>query len=277
MYRHHVLDGAPLLIAHRGGAGLAPENTLAAFMNAVSEWHADMMELDVQATADGHCVVIHDETVDRTTNGTGAVAGITLGALQRLDAGYNFTRDGGRTYPFRDRGVRIPTFAELLQALPDMRFTVEVKAGAAQAPLFRTIDYYDARERVIVAGMYERDRTQFVDYRGAVSASGEELKRFLYRHAFRLGRLKPPRADVVQTCESYRGQTIVSPRFVRVLKRHGIPVHVWTVNEVADMHRLLDWGVEGLITDRPDILGTVLHERVGRPLAPGHAAGTGGA
>jgi len=270
MHRHTVLDGAPLLIAHRGGAGLAPENTLAAFLNGARTWSADMIELDVQATSDGHCVVIHDDTVDRTTNGSGPVAAMTLGKLQQLDAGYRFTRDDGASFPFRDRGVRVPTLHEVLAALPDMRFTVEVKAGAAQAALFDTIRYFDARDRVVVAGMYERDRTQFCEYRGAVSASGEELKAFLYRHALRLGRFRPPRADVVQTCESYRGRTIVTKRFVHTLRRCGIPVHVWTVNDPADMHRLLDWGVEGIITDRPDVLGRLLHERAGRPLAPGH-------
>ncbi|HSJ09602.1 MAG TPA: glycerophosphodiester phosphodiesterase [Longimicrobiales bacterium] len=268
--RHAVLDGAPLLIAHRGGGGLAPENTLAAFENGAHVWGADMIELDVQSTVDGHCVVMHDDDVDRTTSGTGAVAGMTLGQLQRLDAGHHFTRDGGRTFPFRERGVRVPTLHEVLEALPGMRFTVEVKAGAAQTPMFETIRHFNARDRVIVAGMYERDRTQFVDYRGAVSASGEELKAFLYRHAFRMGRFTPPRADVVQTCESYEGRRIVTPRFVRTLRARGIPVHVWTVNDPADMNRLLDWGVEGLLSDFPDVLGRVLHERVGRPLAPGH-------
>ncbi|MEJ2679856.1 MAG: glycerophosphodiester phosphodiesterase family protein, partial [Gemmatimonadota bacterium] len=121
-----VLAGGPLLIAHRGGAGLAPENTMAAFRQAVDRWPVDMMELDVHATADGHCVVIHDPTVDRTTNGQGVVAALSLAELQTLDAGYRFELDGEQ--PFRDRGVRIPTLDEVLDALPDMRLTIEVKA-----------------------------------------------------------------------------------------------------------------------------------------------------
>jgi glycerophosphoryl diester phosphodiesterase len=272
MRRHAVLDGAPLLIAHRGGSGLAPENTLAAFLNGARQWGADMIELDVRASLDGECIVIHDDTVERTTDGTGAVAGMSLAALRELDAGYRFTRDGGSTFPFRGTGVVIPTFDEVLAALPDMRFTVEVKTGAAQAPLFAAIRRHNAMDRVIAAGMHERDRTQFSGYRGAVSASTEEMRRFYFRYRLGAARFFPPRADVVQAPEEWGGRRIVTRSFVRALAAAGIPVHVWTVDTTADMERLLDWGVEGIITDRPDVLGRLLHQRTGRPLAPGHSS-----
>jgi glycerophosphoryl diester phosphodiesterase len=266
---HAVLAGAPLLIAHRGGSAVAPENTLAACLSAADTWNADMIELDVHASADGHCVVIHDATVDRTTDGTGAVATMRLGELRELDAGYRFTPDG-TTFPFRGTGVGIATMDEVLEALPGMRFTVEVKTGGAQAPLFEAIERHGARERIIAAGMYDADRTQFSNYRGAVSVSTEELRRFYARYRLGVGRFFPPRADVVQVPEAWEGQRIVSRRFVRVLHGAGIPVHVWTVDNAGDMHRLLDWGVAGILTDRPDVLGRVLHERTGRPLMPAH-------
>src|SRR5262245_46925820 len=120
---HPVLAGGPLLIAHRGGSGLAPENTMAAFTRAVELWQPDMFELDVHASADGACVVIHDPTIDRTTNGAGPVASRSLAELQSYDAGYRFTADGGRTFPFRNQGVRIPTLDEVLSAFPDLRIT----------------------------------------------------------------------------------------------------------------------------------------------------------
>jgi glycerophosphoryl diester phosphodiesterase len=271
-HRHSVLQGAPLLIAHRGGSALAPENTLAAFEVGAHTWGADMTELDVHATADGHCVVIHDATVDRTTDGTGEVAAMTLAQLRELDAGHRYTRDG-RTYPFRGRGVTVPTFEEVLEALPAMRFTVEVKDGRAQRPLFDAIRRFNARDRVIAAGMHERDRTLFPEYRGAVSGSTEELKRFYVRYRLGLARFFPPRADVVQVPERWRGMRLVTPRLVSALAKFDVPVHVWTVDVPADMHRLLDWGVEGIITDRPDVLGRVLHERTGRPLTEAHRAG----
>ncbi|HEX6308808.1 MAG TPA: glycerophosphodiester phosphodiesterase [Longimicrobiales bacterium] len=270
MSRHSVLAGAPLLIAHRGGSGLAPENTLVAFLNAAHRWAADMVELDVHATADGHCVVMHDATVDRTTDGSGAIAAKTLAELRDLDAGFHFTPDDGRTYPFRGCGVSVPTMEEVLEALPSIRFTVEVKAAAAQAPLFAAIRRFNASGRVIAAGMYDRDRTLFGTYDGAISGSLEELKPFWLRHRLHLGWLRRPAADVVQIPEIWEGRRLVTQRFARDLQRHGVPLHVWTVNDPADMRRLLDWGVSGILSDRPDILGRVLHERVARPLAPGH-------
>jgi glycerophosphoryl diester phosphodiesterase len=270
MSRHAVLEGAPLLVAHRGGSGLAPENTLAAFRNAVETWGADMIELDVHASRDGHCVVIHDATVDRTTDRSGRVEELTIAQLRDLDAGYCFTRDRGASHPFRGRGVSISTIDDVFEALPHTRFTVEVKAGAAQAPLFAAIRRFDAQQRVIVAGMHERDRTMFSEYRGAVSASTEEMRRFYIRHRLGVGRFFPPRADVVQAPEMYDGRRVVTRRLVRELAARDIPVHVWTVDDPADMNRLLDWGVEGIITDRPDVLGRVLHERTGRLLTAAH-------
>jgi glycerophosphoryl diester phosphodiesterase len=266
---HPVLQGGPLLIAHRGGSALMPENTLAAFQHAAQRWQADMIELDVRASADGHCVVIHDATVDRTTNGRGLVAQKSLAELQELDAGYQFSRDGGRTFPLRGQGVRIPTIAEVFEALPAMRFTVELKSADAQAPLFRAITEHGLTERVIAAGERNAYRTIFHTYGGPKSASLEEAMPFFLLHRCRLARLGRVPADVVQTCEIYRGRRILSPRLVRDFHRAGVLVHVWTVNEMADMTRLLDWGVDGLVTDHPDRLAELLHERVRRSRPPG--------
>lgn len=259
------MTGSTLLIAHRGGAKLAPENTMRAFHQASKDWASDMIELDVRATADGQCVVIHDETVDRTTDGTGPVAGLTLAELQSLDAGYRFTRDGGRTHPFRGQDIRVPTIDQVLTELPRMRFTVEVKAGAAQGPLFASIQRHDATHRVIAAGIHDRDRSMFGEYEGALSASSEQITRFYIAHKARLGRLWGVPADVVQVPEYDRGRRVVSERFIRDLHAQGIEVHVWTVDDPSDMHRLLDWGVDGILSDRPDLLARVLTQREGRP------------
>lgn len=268
-----VLQGGPLLIAHRGGAGLAPENTLAAFTNAATAWAADMVELDVHATADGHCVAIHDPTVDRTTDGTGAVAAMPLARLAEFDAGFRFTTDGGATFPFRGRGVRVPTIEQLFEALPEpMRFTIEVKAAAAQAPLFDAIERFGIAHRVVAAGMYDRDRTLFHRHRGAISASTEQVRAWIIARRLRVEPLLATRFDVVQVPETHESTRVVDPAMIRALHRRGVPVHVWTVNEPDDMERLLDWDVDGLVTDRPDLLGRVLHARGQRPLAPGHAA-----
>ena len=272
---HPVLEGGPLLIAHRGGSALAPENTLPAFLSAARTWGADMMELDVHATADGHCVVIHDATVDRTSDGSGAVADMSLAQLSEFDAGYHFTRDGGVTFPFRAKGVRVPSIVEVFEALPEMRYTIEVKHGSAQRPLFDAIERFGVAHRVVAAGMYDRDRTQFARHRGAVSASTEQARTFITAHRLHVERFIATPFDVVQLPETHNGNRVVTPRLVRALHRRGIPLHVWTVNEAADMERLLDWGIDGIVTDRPDILGRVLHGRAGRPLAVGHAETTG--
>ena len=258
----------PRWVAHRGAGKLAPENTLAAFESAARDWAADMIELDVHSTADGHCVVMHDPAVERTTDGSGRIARLTLAELQQLDAGYRFTPDGGRTFPFRGRGVRVPTFDEVLRALPAMRFTVEVKAGEAQAGLFEAITRHRAHQRVIAAGMYDADRTAFAAYPGALSASSEQLRRFYIAHRLGVGRWVRLPAHVVQVCETWGGRRVLTPRLVRDLHHQGVHVHVWTVNDEADMHRLLDWGVDGILSDFPDRLARVLHQRTGRPLPP---------
>ncbi|MGQ0560971.1 MAG: glycerophosphodiester phosphodiesterase [Gemmatimonadota bacterium] len=266
---HPVFSRTPMLVAHRGGAGLKPENTLAAFLDADAVWRADMIELDVHATADGHCVVIHDPTVNRTTNGSGPVAAMSLDELQSLDAGFRFTPDGGRSFPFRGQGIRVPTIDEVLAALPAMPLTVEVKTAGAQLPFFRAISEYRATDRVVAAGERNSFRTLFGAYRGPISASLEQAKQFYLLHRMRMTRLSRMRADVVQMPEYYRGRRMLTPRLVRDLHACGIRIQLWTVNDSADMHRLLDWGVDGLISDFPDRLARVLHERVGRPLPPG--------
>ena len=119
-------NSRPLVFAHRGGGGLYPENTLEAFKYSVS-MGVDVLELDVHSTSDGTLVVMHDSQVDRTTNGSGQVNQMTLVQLKKLDAGYGFTPDGGKTYPYRGRGITIPTLQEVFDALPDKTFNIEPK------------------------------------------------------------------------------------------------------------------------------------------------------
>ncbi|MFO7259590.1 MAG: glycerophosphodiester phosphodiesterase [bacterium] len=270
---HPAVARRPQFIAHRGGAGLYPENTLHAFRRAVEDWAVDAVELDVHATADGHCVVIHDPTVDRTTDGAGRVADLTLAELQRLDAGYRFTPDGGRTFPYRGQGLRIPTIDEVLAELPShITVIAEVKARAAQAPLFEAVRRAGAEQRVIAAGMRDADRDLFSQYPGPTSASLEQIRRFVILHRLRLWRLWRPPVDVVQMPEYWNGRRVLTPGLVAALHASGLPVQVWTVDETADMERLLDWGVDGILTDRPDRLAAVLVGRGARRPPPGLTA-----
>lgn len=114
-------------IAHRGGAGLSPENTIYAFSRAVNTFGADVIEMDVWSSRDGHLVVFHDRIVDRTTNGSGKITSMPLSEIKRLDAAFNFTTDGGLTYPMRGRGITVPTLREVFEALPGVRMNIEIQ------------------------------------------------------------------------------------------------------------------------------------------------------
>jgi glycerophosphoryl diester phosphodiesterase len=229
--------------------------------------------MDVHPTRDGEIVVIHDATLDRTTSGSGPVAEHSLEEIREVDAGYHFTPDGGATYPYRGKGIRVPTLAEVLAAFPSARLNVEIKDGRAQEGVWRLVQEAGATQRVLIAAGRRANRSRFAHYSGPVSASEEELRAFYVRHRLHLSRLYHPPVDAFQMPERHGNLQVVSPRLVREAHAKNVAVHVWTVDAVEDMQRLLSWGVDGLVTDRPDRLARVLHERVGRPLPSGPQPG----
>lgn len=261
------LAGAPLLIAHRGGSALAPENTLLAFERALAWWGADVLELDVQPTSDGEIVVFHDATLDRTTDGTGPVAAQSLAAIRQLDAGFRFTSDGV-DFPFRDRGIRVSTLTEVLEAFPGVRVNIEIKDGRAQERVWESIRETAAMDRVLIAAGSTRNRARLVGYPVPVSAGREEIAPFLAQLRLPV-RPYTPDVDALQVPDVWQGRQVLSAKLVEAAHARNIPVHVWTVDAPALMRRYLDWGVDGIVTDRPDLLGRILHERIGRPLPPG--------
>jgi glycerophosphoryl diester phosphodiesterase len=269
---HRYLAGAPLLIAHRGGSALAPENTLTAYRQALDWWGADLLETDVQPTRDGDALVIHDPTVDRTSDGTGPVAELTVAELKELDAGFRFTPDGA-TFPFRGAGVRFSTLREVLTALPHARVNVEIKDGRAQAAVWDTVHDLGAQHRVLIAAGDRRNRSRFASYAGPRSAGAQDLYAFYAVHLARAQRLHAPSIDAFQMPDRRNGRQVLNPRWVREAHARNVAVHVWTIDEPADMRRLLEWGVDGIITDRPDRLARLLHETRGRPLPPGPPPG----
>lgn len=242
---------------------------MTAFRRALEWWRADILELDVQPTRDGEAVVFHDATVDRTTDGSGPVAGLTLEQLRRLDAGYGFSSDGGLTFPFRSTGVSISTLAEVLAELPHARINVEIKDARAQERVRESIRGAGAEHRVLVAAGKRSNRSRLSSYPGAISASGEELRAFYAAYRLGAARLYPLKVDALQMPERYGGLQVLSPGLVRAAHDRNVAVHVWTVDEEADMRRLLAWGVDGIVTDFPDRLARVLHETTGRPFPPG--------
>ena len=264
---HPYLAGSPLLIAHRGGAGLAPENTLEAFRSAVEEWGADMLEMDVRSTRDGVVVVIHDETVDRTTDGSGRVRDFTFQELQELDAGFRFRDPRGRP-TFQGNGVRVPRFEDVLEAFPTVRINVETKDEFSAPGLVEIILRHGAQDRVLVASEWEKNRRSVVGYPGPWGASRSHLTRFLFLIHTPFGRWYTPACEALQLPETHRGVRLLTSRFIREAHRRNLPLHVWTVDDPDDMRRLLALGVDGIQTDRPDLLAPILSEVAGRPPAP---------
>lgn len=247
---------------------MSPENTLEAFRVAVERWGADMLEMDVRRSRDGQVMVIHDATVDRTTDGSGTVASLSAAQIQELDAGARFRDPRGRA-SFRDRGVVVPRFEEVLQAFPRMRLNVEAKEEAVAAPLVEAVRRHGAEHRVLVAAEREGDRRSVRGYPGPWGASRRQVARFWLLHRLPWGAGYVPGADILQVPDRWRGLPVVTPRFVRAAHARNLPVQVWTVDDPERMRRLLAMGVDGIQTDRPDLLARVLHEETGRPFPPG--------
>ena len=263
--RPYTTHDAPLFFAHRGGALLRPENTMLAFEHGAS-FGADALELDLQLTRDGELVVIHDSLVERTTDGSGPVASYTLDELRRLDAGYRFTTDGGATFPYRGQGLTIPTLREVFERFPSLRINMDLKESTPEREerLWRLLQEMDAVERVMIGSFDYAPMTRFralTTGRVATGATRREIGWFLTRyHSRLLGRLRPA-FDALQVPETQRGFRIVTPGMIAAAHRLNLDVHVWTVDKPADMRRLLSWGADGIMSDRPDLLAQALTER----------------
>lgn len=254
----------PLVFAHRGGGGLYPENTLEAFKYS-AEMGVDVLELDVHSTSDGMLVVMHDALVDRTTDGAGRVNQMTLAELKKLDAGFKFTPDGGNTFPFRGKGITIPTLQEIFDALPEKTFNVEPKQAepSITTPLCEIIRARKMTEKVIVGSF----RQQAIDeFRArcaevATAATPAEVRDFLALYKIGLGATYRPPMQVLQVPQRLGALQIVTNDFVETAAKLNLKVHVWTINETEDMKRLIEMRVDGIMTDYPDRLLKLLGDR----------------
>jgi glycerophosphoryl diester phosphodiesterase len=259
----------PLVIAHQGGDGLWPSNTLYAFERAAA-MGVDVLELDIHATADGVLVAMHDETVDRTTNGTGAITALSWADLRGLDAGYRWSPDGGQSYPYRGRDITVPSLEELFQAFPDYPLNIEIKQAepSIAAPFCDLIREYDAAGRILVGSFSQSALDEFQRTCPEVATGGSERDvraLFFLSKALSAGLISPDYV-AVQVPEESGGLTVLTPGFIRAAHGRNLQVHAWTINEPADMSRLLDLGVDGIITDYPDRLLALL----GRPAPVAH-------
>jgi glycerophosphoryl diester phosphodiesterase len=252
---------SPLVFAHRGGGGLYPENTLEAFQYS-AQMGVDVLELDIHSTADGKLVVIHDSTVHRTTDGNGKVNEITLTELKKLDAGYQFSRDGGQTFPFRGKNLTVPTLEEIFAAFPRKIFNVEMKQSAPSIakPLCQILRERKMTAKVIVGSFRQTALDEFRQECSEVATSASPLeagKFLLYQKSGLAENYRPP----MQALQVPRkiGIEILTKDFVESAHRQNLKVHVWTINETSEMQRLLNLGVDGIITDYPDRLLKLLN------------------
>ena len=251
----------PLVFAHRGGAKLAPENTMPALDNGI-RLGADGLEIDVQLSADGVPVVIHDQTLDRTTDRTGPINALTAAELARVDAGYRFELDGA--HPFRGQGIGVPLLDNVLAKYPHTRVIIEMKGG--QPELARavgaSIRKAGAIDRICVGSFYQGsvDAIRAEHPEVTTSASQSEARWTLHRSWVRWPWITKQPYVAFQVPEYAGRMRVVSPAFVRQVHKQGHVLQVWVVNERDDIRRLLDWGVDGIISDRPDIAVTTRDE-----------------
>ncbi len=251
----------PRVFAHRGGRALGPENTIAAFERGLATG-ADGLELDVHLSSDGVVVVCHDPTLDRTTDATGAVNRRTAAELSRVDAGCRWVDAGGH-YPFRRCGVGIPTLRDVLSRFKDVPVIIEMKVdhpemGKAVAADVRSASAVDRVCAASDGSLAVRGAREALPAM-ATSATRWDVRMALYRswarwpvrHTAYGGYQVPETAGMIR---------VVSPTFIRHAHEADLEVEVWTVDDEADMKRLLTWGVDALISNRPDLAVSVRDE-----------------
>ena len=267
-----------LNFAHQGGAREAPSSTLLALHQAVAAG-ADALELDVHATADHQLVVCHDGTVDRTTNGRGAIAELTLAELQALDNAYWWVPgevvapgrpDADYVYRGRaplDRSLRIATLREVLDAFPGTFLNLDIKQTAPavrpyEAQLAALLSEYERGDDVIVASFLDPATAAFSAIAPEIPTSYGTMAAAAFWQAVQDG-VDPPATTHValQVPAAIESMTVVDQRFVAAAHDHGVAVHVWTVDDADEMVRLIDLGVDGIMTDRPTVLEAVLSEQ----------------
>ena len=245
-----VEDSDVWVLAHQGGDGLAPSNTLLAFERSVT-MGADVLELDLHTSSDGELVVIHDDTLDRTTSGAGPVNALTLAEIKALDAGYHWSPERlGESFPYRDRGITVPTLKEVFEAFPDTRINLEIKQTDPSIvnQSCALIREYGRETSVLMSAFYDDALAEFrrICPEVATSAGPNEVRLAYILHRLYLSRLYTPQADAFQIPQYQGALHLAKQRFIGELARKNVRVQVWTINETADMERLLDAGVQGL-------------------------------
>lgn len=248
-------DGPPVLVmAHGTGQGIGPQNTLeAAVLSAAAG--ADVIELDIHLSADGHLVVIHDPTIDATTDGTGAIGDMTLEEIQAFDAGVAFRDDWGAA-SFAGKGVVVPTLRAVFEALPEARYLIEIKPDdrLSGRPLCDLLREYALEARTMVGSFHLAALESFRELcpEVATSMAESEIETFVYLHKIGLAHLASVKGSALQVPLEAAGVRILTRSLIKAAHRRGLEVHAWTINDPGVMERLVGLGIDGLITDYPE-------------------------
>ncbi len=252
-------DTYPLVFAHADdtGQGLWPGSTMV-FLEEAAKLGVDVLEIDVHMSQDGHIVVMHDDTVDRTTNGSGKINQLTLKEIKELEVGTNWSTDGGSSYPYRGARLRVPTLAEVFYLFPDKPMNIEIKQEepSMAQPLCDMIRNFKMSNKVLVASFSDKAMSEFraACPELATAASSGEARSFVALNVAFLSKFISADYEAFQVPEESSGIPIVIPHFVNSVHDKNLQVHIWTVNDLADMERYIEMGVDGIMTDRPDLL-----------------------
>jgi glycerophosphoryl diester phosphodiesterase len=228
---------------------------------------ADVLEMDAHITKDGEIVLMHDEKVDRTTDGSGLIEYLIFAELKQLDAAYKWSNDDGATFPFRGKGIQVPALRELFEKFPDKRYLIEIKLtkNPIHKPMCDLIREYDMQEKVVIASFHDDSMALFRETCPEVATSaskGEVTPLVILGKLFLSGWFSPQYQSLQvpwETSESY-GIPIMTERFIREAHAKNLHVEPWTVDDPELMKQYIQWGVDGIITDRPDVMMDVLKE-----------------
>lgn len=255
-------ENAPLVIAHRGGAGIAPESTIEAMDKSV-EMGVDMLEFDVHLTSDHELVVLHDASVDRTTDGSGNINDMTLSEAQELDAGFRYVDEDGE-HSYRNQGVIIPSLREVFERYPEQLYLIEIKDtnypklyDVASKELWALIEEYGIENQVTVGSFTHdilEDFREISNNQVAIGAGETEAEDFVIKSIARLNGLIKTNAASLQLPLEQRGIDLTGGFIRQTAHDKAMHVYYWTINEVEDMNDLIDKNVDGIMTDHPDRL-----------------------
>jgi len=256
---HPYLDlEHPIRFAHRGSQILWPENTIRAFQGA-RDLGLLYFEVDVQITLDGTVVVFHDSRLERVTNGSGSISAWMWEDVQRLDAAWRFAAE--KDYPFRGSEVRIPSLDELFATFPDVHINIDLKANRLERAVARLIKRHRREDRTLIGSFRQRRLARFRKIvRGRVPTSASPVRALATWLASRTGATTQG-PEIAYQVPFDHSVLRLDRKYIDAIHASGSHIHVWTVNDPVAMHQMLDLGVDGIVTDRPDLLNEVIAQR----------------